>query len=130
MTKPRSILVVDDDDNLVYTLSLFLRAQGYEVFTASNGIQGCGQYLDHPTDFVVTDVQMPEMDGFEMMRCIRSFNPKVRTIYASGALESFQGTFESERRQHDAAVIAKPYSSKTIMDLVRAQGDNLARELA
>jgi CheY-like chemotaxis protein len=121
MTKPRSILVVDDDDNLVYTLSMFLRSQGYEVFTAQNGLQGCGQYFKHPTDFVLTDIEMPEMDGFEMMRCIRSLNPRVRAIFASGALERFKQDVESERREHDAKVLLKPFSTWAIIELVNAQ---------
>ena len=128
MGKPRSILVVDDDDNLVYTLSLLLRSKGHEVFTAYNGVEGCGQYLSHPTEFVVTDIQMPQMDGFEMMRCIRSINPNVRTIYASGALERFQRNVESERREHDVIVVTKPYSSKAIVELVNGEasaGENL-----
>jgi CheY-like chemotaxis protein len=121
MMNPRSILLVDDDDNLIYALALLLRARGYEVFTARNGLQGCGQYVKSPTEFVVTDIQMPEMDGFEMMRCIRSINPDVKTIYVSGALERFQDVVESERREHDVTALLKPYSSKTILDVVSGQ---------
>ena len=39
---------------------------------------------------------MPAMDGFEMMRCIRSINPKVKTIYVSGAIERFEKDVELE----------------------------------
>jgi CheY-like chemotaxis protein len=123
MRKPRSILVVDDDDNLVYTLSLFLRSAGFEVFTAYNGAEGYGQYFSHPTEFVVTDIQMPEMDGFEMMRCIRSINPNVKTIYVTGALEDFQRNLESERREHDVSILPKPYSTRTILKLMNGELD-------
>jgi CheY-like chemotaxis protein len=121
MTKRRSILLVDDDDNLLYTLSLLLRTHGHEVFTAYNGLEGCGQYLKHPTEFVVSDIQMPEMDGFEMMRYVRSINPNVKAIYVSGALERFKRDVESERREHDAIVLSKPYSLRTIVELINAE---------
>jgi len=69
MANPRSILVVDDDAILAERASLLLRAYGYEVFTAFDGVQGCRQYFNHPTDVVVTDLQMPEMNGSK--RCKR-----------------------------------------------------------
>jgi DNA-binding response OmpR family regulator len=63
MVNPHSVLVVDDDENLADALSLLLRAQRYEVFTAFGGFQGYAEYFNHPTDFVVTDIQMSAMDG-------------------------------------------------------------------
>jgi CheY-like chemotaxis protein len=120
MDNPRSVLVVDDNDNLVFTLALYLRAHGCEVFTAGNGMEGCGEYLKHPTDVVLTDIQMPDMDGFEMMRCIRSLNPAVRTIYASGSPERFKRGVECEQGEHDVTFVLKPFSTRVILDLVNA----------
>lgn len=122
MAIPPSILVVDDDENLVATLSLLLRAHGFEVITAFGGAQGYGEYFNHPTECVVTDIQMPAMDGFEMMRWIRSINPKVKTIYLSGALERFKKDVELEGNQFDVAGLLKPISTKDLLDLVSQGG--------
>lgn len=121
MGNPQSILVVDDDENLVHTLSLSLRAHGFEVFTAFNGFQGYGKYFDHPTPVVITDIQMPAMDGFEMMRCIRVINPRVKTIYVSGALEQFEKNVESEGHQFDVASLLKPISTKALLELMSTE---------
>ena len=112
MVNPHSVLVVDDDENLVHTLSLLLRAHGYEVFTAFDGFQGYAEYFNHPTEFVVTDIQMPAMDGFEMMR-----------IYVSGALERFEKDVESEGHQFDVACLLKPISTTALLALVATEFD-------
>ena len=123
MVNPHSVLVVDDDENLAHTLSLLLRAYGYEGFTAFDGFQGYVEYFTHPTEFVVTDIQMPAMDGFEMMRCIRSLNPKVKTIYVSGALERFEKDVESEGHQFDVAGLLKPVSTTALLALMSTEFD-------
>jgi DNA-binding NtrC family response regulator len=120
MANPRTILVVDDDAVLAQTLSLLLRAHGYEVFTAFDGVQGRELYFNHPTDVVVTDLQMPEMTGFEMMRSIRSINPGVKTIYVSGALERFEKVVKAEKRRFDVASLLKPITMKALLDSMSA----------
>jgi CheY-like chemotaxis protein len=123
MAKPRSILVVDDDEALAHILSELLHAHGYSVWTAHNGVQGYGSYFCHPTDIVVTDIEMPEMDGFAMMRCIRAINPAVKTIYLSGAVEYFRNGLESEGREFPVASLLKPFSTKALLDLMSEHND-------
>jgi CheY-like chemotaxis protein len=116
MAHPRSILVVDDDIVLAEALTVLLRARGYEVFTAFDGLGGCQQYFTCPTEFVVTDIQMPEMDGFEMIRCIRSVNPNVKAIYLSGSLERFAENVRSEAHQFGVVGLRKPTTIKALVD--------------
>jgi DNA-binding NtrC family response regulator len=127
MVDQYSVLVVDDDENLAHAMSPLLRAHGCKVFTAFDGFQCYAEYFNHPTEFVVTDIQMPAMDGFEMMRCIRSINPNVKTIYVSGALERFEKDVESEGRQFDVAGLLKPISTTALLTLMSTDFDR-ARE--
>src|SRR5678815_5701263 len=77
----RSALVVDDNQDLAQAIAAGLQSEGFQVRTANNGLHGCAYYFREPTDLVVTDIQISELDGVEMMRRIRAVNPIVRTVH-------------------------------------------------
>ncbi|MDT5258772.1 MAG: two-component system, OmpR family, response regulator, partial [Mycobacterium sp.] len=63
-TKPEArVLVVDDESNIVELLSVSLKFQGFEVYTATNGAQALDRARDARPDAVILDVMMPGMDG-------------------------------------------------------------------
>lgn|SRR5262245_59140264 len=112
--RPRA-LVVDDDESLAQIVALMLRAAGFEVETAHNGIDGYWTYRRNPTDWVVSDIQMPELNGLGMMRWIRSHNPRVKTIYMSGEVEKFKTALTQETQEFGAKVLLKPFSKENLM---------------
>ncbi|WP_156749871.1 response regulator, partial [Mycobacterium sp. E1747] len=72
-TKPEArILVVDDEANIVELLSVSLKFQGFEVYTASNGAQALDRAREARPDAVILDVMMPGMDGFGVLRRLRA----------------------------------------------------------
>ena len=68
------ILVVEDEERILNFLRSKLKASGYEVLTASNGLEGLEQTQAQEPDLVVLDVLMPKMNGFEMLKELRSFS--------------------------------------------------------
>jgi DNA-binding response OmpR family regulator len=76
------VLVVDDESRILNFLSSKLRASGYEVLTASNGVEALEQVQAEEPDLVVLDVLMPRKDGFETLKELRTFSP-VPTIILS-----------------------------------------------
>jgi len=68
----RRILVVEDDPSLRYLTVSLLRAAGYEVITAENGIDALEIAFREPLDLVCLDIRMPRMDGFEVCMVLRS----------------------------------------------------------
>ena len=66
------ILVVDDEERIVNFLRSKLKASGYEVLTASNGLEGLEQAQAQEPDLIVLDLLMPKMDGLEMLKELRS----------------------------------------------------------
>ncbi len=65
------ILVVEDDQNLRLTLTELLRLEGYAVVTARDGDEGYLQALAHQPDLIITDLNMPILDGVELAKLIR-----------------------------------------------------------
>jgi CheY-like chemotaxis protein len=67
----KSVLVVDDDHDLRYLLSIRLISAGYMVYGAANGLEALEQMEKHSIDVVLTDYHMPKMDGFEFLSICR-----------------------------------------------------------
>ncbi|MDI9337238.1 MAG: response regulator transcription factor [Alphaproteobacteria bacterium] len=70
MKKP--ILVIEDEINLLHILKLNLEYEGYEVSTAENGILGMQEILSNKYEAVILDIMLPKLDGFEVLKEIRS----------------------------------------------------------
>jgi len=68
------ILIVDDEARIVNFLSSKLKASGYEVLTATNGLEGLEQAQAQEPDMIILDVLMPKMNGFEMLKELRVFS--------------------------------------------------------
>jgi DNA-binding response OmpR family regulator len=80
------ILVVDDEERILNFLTTKLKASGYEVLTAPNGVMGLEQVQAQEPDLVVLDLLMPKMDGLDMLKQLRTFSPvPVIILTAKGA---------------------------------------------
>jgi len=74
MESKAKLLLVDDDVTLIKALEMYLTRSGYQVHTASNGVEGLRQLFTLRPDLVVLDVMMPELDGWETCRRIREMS--------------------------------------------------------
>lgn len=68
---PKKILVVEDDVTMRETLTALLRREGFEVVTACDGLEGFTQAQIHTPDLVITDLNMPLLDGVALARKLR-----------------------------------------------------------
>ncbi|MBI1764716.1 MAG: response regulator [Acidobacteria bacterium] len=68
---PKKILVVEDDETMRLTLAALLRREGFDVRTARDGEEGYAAALASCPDLIITDLQMPVLDGVELARLIR-----------------------------------------------------------
>ena len=114
---PASILVVDDDPNAREMLGIHLRNAGYEVRTANDGIEGGHAVLERRPDLIITDAQMPHMDGFELVAALRS-DASVSSIPVI-MLTSESEWEDRGRRIGVDGYVSKPIRADRFLDLVR-----------
>ena len=80
------ILIVDDDERIINFLRSKLKASGYEVLTAGNGLEGLEQAQAQEPDLIVLDLLMPKMGGLDMLKELRTFSAvPVIILTAKGA---------------------------------------------
>jgi two-component system response regulator PilR (NtrC family) len=86
----RKILVVDDEQNIRKLLKIFLTEEGYSVEVADNGESGLEAVKNHIFDLVITDLKMPKLSGFDLLKGIKEISPDtiVVIVTAFGTTES------------------------------------------
>jgi len=75
-----SILVIDDDASIVETLDLYLTEEGYSVRTALTGTDGLNKYVQEPSDVVILDIRLPDVDGFSVLEDLKEENENAKVI--------------------------------------------------
>lgn len=92
MAKPQKrILVVDDEENTRLALTRLLAREGYDVKTAANGSEALNQIRNQPVELIITDLNMPVMNGLTFLRELNREQPasNVIMITAYGEVESY-----------------------------------------
>lgn len=79
-----TLLLVDDDPNILSALSRLLRREGYRILTAGSGRQGLELLATHPVQIILSDQRMPEMAGTEFLRRVKELHPDTVRIVLSG----------------------------------------------
>ena len=87
----KRILVVDDEVNTRIALTRLLSREGYEVLTAANGLEALSSLRNNPAELIITDLNMPEMNGLTFLRELNREYPasNVIMITAFGEVESY-----------------------------------------
>ena len=110
-----SILVVDDDRLLRLLFARVLGQLGHEVTAIDNGYRALRHLAETPVDLVITDIMMPDMDGLELIRQVRTGWPKIK-ILAASAGSAIVGTnyLRAAQRFGADATLKKPCTGDEI----------------
>jgi CheY-like chemotaxis protein len=114
------ILVVDDNINDRDLLFGLLTAQGYEVTCASNGVEALEKIRESKPDLVISDIMMPQMDGFGLCRELKKTMETIKIpiiLYSSSFTD-----LEDEKlvlKESASAYIRKPFEIKSFLEKIR-----------
>ena len=115
LTDMAAVLVIDDDGAVRQLLKLILQQKGYEVLLASNGLEGLMVYTTYHSriDLVLTDVDMPEMNGIELANRVRDREPSKNILLMSGRPVG-------DPNRPDVPTLAKPFRPDQLIEAVEA----------
>ncbi len=115
MKKKTSIVIVDDERNILNSLSLALTTAGYLVRTYSEGVSALDALTREPADLAILDIKMPRMDGMELLRRLRELTdmPVIFLTSKTGETDHLDGL-----RNGADDYICKPYSVRKVIQRV------------
>lgn len=113
----RRILVVDDEKVIQAVLSEMLSIQGYEVVVASSGTEGLNLFLGSHFDLVLTDYQMPGMDGWSLAFRIKDRSPNTPVVMITGQRQ--EGVMEKIKGSCVDFVMFKPFKLDDILQMIQ-----------
>ncbi len=117
MRTNNSVVLVDDDRNILTSLRLTLEAEGYKVRTYNDGVSALEGLTEAPADLAILDVKMPRMDGMELLRKLRQMTD-MPVIFVTSKDEEIDELFGLKMGADD--YIAKPYSPRLLVERVKA----------
>ncbi|HEY2732509.1 MAG TPA: response regulator transcription factor, partial [Polyangiales bacterium] len=124
----RHILVVEDDPSITLGLEMNLQAEGYDVTIAVDGEDGLARALSSDVDLVILDVMLPKMNGFEVLRTLRTEGRRVPIIMLSARGAEMDKVMGLELGAED--YITKPFGLAELLARVKAvlRRDGIARQ--
>jgi len=115
----KRILFVDDDKSMRYLHSQMLEGESYDVHVACDGQEALDYLKIAPVDLVITDILMPEIDGFELMMEIRKSHPKIKVVAISGGGRLGPNEYLKLANQLGATfTLQKPYKKEELISMI------------
>jgi DNA-binding NtrC family response regulator len=122
MNDKTTILVVDDNEDLLETFAMILKRRGYEVQTACDGVTAVDKFKEHNFDITLMDIVMPEMNGVDTFKKIREIQPDASIILMTAY--SDEDLIQSAMNEGVTLIIQKPIRIDSLIKLINDTADN------
>lgn len=113
----QTIALVDDDHNILTSVSIALEAEGYRIMTYTDGAAALDGFNTSPPDLAILDIKMPRMDGMELLRRLRQ-KSDMPVIFLTSKEEEIDELFGLKMGADD--FIKKPFSHRLLIERVKA----------
>ena len=123
--KPFNLLVIDDDITASFIIfEAFSKVMGHNVYCSNNGKDGIEMFKNNKFDLIITDINMPEMDGYETARQIRKYDKKIPIIALTGSPDA--DLSDKVKKNFMNAFVLKPYNIFSLALLINSLIENSA----
>ena len=116
--RPATVVVVEDDPSIADLVDLYLRREGHTVFLAGSGARGLELISTHDPDLVVLDVGLPDMDGFELLRRLRTAGSRAGVVFLTARDDEIDRVLGLELGADD--YVTKPFSPRELVARAKA----------
>jgi CheY-like chemotaxis protein len=113
----KRILVAEDNKSIQHVVSWILDFMGFEVALAGNGVEALSLFLKNSFDLVLTDLEMPIMDGWSLIHCIKERSPNTPVVLLTGA--DRDNVLKKVKSAPIDSVIFKPFSLNDFQSTVQ-----------
>jgi len=115
---PQTLLLVDDEPNILTALKRLLRREGYTVLSATSGREGLDLLAQQPVGVVISDARMPEMDGPEFLRRVRGLHPDTLRIMLTGYTD-LKAVTDAVNSGELFKFLTKPWEDQELLNAIR-----------
>ena len=112
------ILVADDERSLRELLAIVLRREGHEVLLAENGKTALAALTRGPVDLLISDIKMPDRNGYEVYRTAKGINPNTPVVLMTGFGYDPHHSIVRASQEGLQSFLFKPFKVSQLMDVV------------
>ena len=117
MSTNKTVLIVDDDTDLLENTAFMVKGMGYDVVTAENGLEAVEKYKEIKPNLTIMDIRMPKMDGYDAFFKIKQFDSNAKAILITAY------TFDEKKHLKAKSMglitsITKPYTIEVLEELI------------
>lgn len=116
MSDELTVLIVDDNEDLLDTFAMILKRRGFSVETAGNGASAVNMFKDQEYDVTLMDIVMPEMNGVEAFRKIKELHPEASIILMTAYSDA--DLIQTARDEGVRRIIQKPIQIEHLIELI------------